>query len=466
MEVQLLFVKAGDDEAPAEHVMTKDGLDLYCRYTLTLRHVDRPVSDSDIALTTQAAIRKLPSRQSRNTPLPMRCRTTLAEVRCLTDDSMDEPQEHALEQALKIVTDFQQAYHLASKEVISLVSRKSLPLVLPVVTELKNGELEFGSIVGKSQGNRGPAGRQSGTVEASTRLLTDDEEVTLRGALAMLQTGVFGEFIDVQREGYVAYRSGNTILASILLGGAAELLVKETVGMLLWEEGVELGEAKRVLGVLRTTRYLNEATPRLKNALADAWTKDMEAAYLGWREDVAKLRNASIHDGLRPTNDQVKKASTSYVRFQKSLVAAFAAKHEVYPVTASLLGAYNVVTPVGAAQLRLKIERWKFEIFRHGQELSGDLSDSVLHLLIDEASNFQWFAVDERRGVAARLPDQEPPVNISELIADMAATKKPPFHVLLQDENVPKGTDSSMLAWLPAYLAFPESQPLNFRRSL
>jgi hypothetical protein len=338
MEVQLLFAKASDDTTPAEHIITQDGLDLYCTYTMTFRHFDRTVTDSDIALTTQAMMRKLPpSPQMREASFPMKCRTTLAEVRCLLDYSTGHTPEHALEEALKIVTDFQQAYHLATKEVISLVTRESLPLMLPVVTELKDGDLTWGTVMAESQGNQGPAGRQSGTLESSTEQLTPKEEATLRSALAMLQTGVFGEFIDVQREGYVAHRSGNTILASILLGGAAELLVKETVEMLLWEGGVELGEAKRVLKILRSSRYLNEAVARLKDALADAWTEDMENAYQGWRKDVSKLRNDSIHDGVRPSQEEMKKASTSYVRFQKALVAAFAAQHEEYPVTASLI---------------------------------------------------------------------------------------------------------------------------------
>jgi hypothetical protein len=453
MEVQLLFAKASDDTAPAEHIMTQGGVDLYCTYTMTFRHFDRTVTDSDVALAARAMIRKLPPRpQMRNAAFPMKCRTTLVEVRCLIDYSTGHSPEQALEQALKIVTDFQQAYHLATKEIISLVTRETLPLMLPVVTELKNGELRWGSIIARPQGNRGPAGRQSGTLEASTEQLTPEEEATLRSALAMLQTGVFGEFIDVQREGYAAYRSGNTILASILLGGAAELLVKETVGMLLWEGGVELGEAKRVLKVLRSSQYLSEAKPRLKDALGDAWTEAMENAYQGWRQDVSKLRNDSIHDGLRPTQDQMKKASTSYVRFHKALVTAFAAKHEEYPVTASLMGAYNIVTLTSAAELRFKLDRWKFEIARHGQELAGDIRDSVLHLLIHDANNLSWFAVDEHRGLAAQLPEQEPPENISDMIADMAATgRKPPFHVLMQDEELPEGIDGSSLAWLPHF---------------
>jgi hypothetical protein len=96
--------------------------------------------------------------------------------------------------------------------------------------------------------------------------------------------------------------------------------------------------------------------------------------------------------------------------------------------------------------------------------LTGDLNNSVLHLLIYDASNILWFAVDEPRGLAAQLPDQEPPENISEMISNMAATGgKPPFHALMQDEELPGGIDGSLLSWLPHYQAFPETNPLNFR---
>nr|WP_015062399.1 hypothetical protein [Arthrobacter sp. J3.37]AFK89228.1 hypothetical protein [Arthrobacter sp. J3.37] len=465
--ISLLIPDDPTNDFPSEHFATEGGIDLHRTYALTLHHIDRSVSDSDVVIVTELALQKVTSRPPRKkkTAIPLKWRVTVAEVRCVIDHASGHTREKAFDAALQTVNDILQGYHLATKELVSLLTKESLPVLVPMVEETSDGTFFLSNYIGGEQGKRGVAGRRSGTLEPNTAPLTQKEQDVLRGALLMLQAGVMGEFIDVQREAYIAYRSGNFILASILLGLAAELLVKETVTLMLWERGMPLPEAKRSLSALGHSRtFAKEAKARLLEFLGDAWTPEMEDAHGFWRKDLAPLRNSAMHEGHRPTDEEMRAAVTAYSRFQKALLKAIASKSAEYPVSATMTGGFNLLNPASTSGLRLKLNRWRMEIDRLNTKPEGDLSGSAVYLVVSGGDERQWFVINHGNELAAQIPDQTVPKYVEKMINDLVlAGRQTPYHFEMADLVPPSDLDSKDLLWTPLYKAFPVVYALRFQ---
>lgn len=284
----------------------------------------------------------------------------------------------------------------------------------------------------------------------------------------MLQSGIMSRFIDVQREGYVAFRSGNFVLASILLGLAAELLVKDLVTVLLWEAGTELPEAKRTIKRLKTPRdFVIEAKTRLIEFLGDAWTPDMEAAFQGWRSNVAKLRNEAMHQGTRPTEERILIASRSYSNFQKSLMGAVTSKSPQFPVTATLTGNIGGLNAISVQSLKTKYGRCLTEVTRLNTPLKGDLGNAIVYLVVHEDNQKEWYLVDFKSELATKISAPKLEDKMDETIQDLSAHGESfPLHFELRKLAPFSPIEKEHLVWRPLFIVFPDRFPLRFTSNL
>lgn len=473
MVLSVLFPKDKNDNTPSKLLTVHNGVELHYTYRLILHQVDQTVTDSDTWIAGKVMMKKFPSQRNPISPpkdLPTLSRTTIAEVECSVDQDKGFTIAAAYEQALAIISDFQQAYHLATKEPISLISRKSLPSLVPMLSERRTGEMVPAAFISARDGSTGVAGRRAGILNPKTEMLSEEQEESIRRSLLILQTGLLGQFSDVQREAFVAYRAGNSIVASALLGLAAELLVKEVVTILLWERQIPLNEAERSLKALGHSRsFVSEAQKQLTGALGGSWTKDSNEAYRGWRDDVARLRNASMHEGYRPTEDEMKSATSSYVQFQRYLVGALSERSDDYPISSTLWGTGTGASfDIPAFKLRQKLDTWSAEIERLNTSHEGDPAASVVHALAYTANDVRIFAVDEANKLAMQLPVELEDLGFdaAPFVSELASHGTPaPYHVLLSDSEIPDSVDMSRNGWMPLYQAFPETNSLTFGTS-
>jgi hypothetical protein len=466
----ILFLKNPGDTTPSAFFTEHNGVELHYTYRVILHQVDQKVSDSDVWVASKVMMGKVPYKtnpvSSPSKDLLTDSRTTVAEVECCIDEAQGYSASDAFDQAIEIISDFQQAYHLATKESISLVSRKNVPALIPMLSERQTGELVPSIFLTGPDTLANAAGRRAGVLNPNTETISEEQDESIRKSLLILQTGLLGKFIDVQREALVAYRSGNAILASALFGLAAELLVKEIVTILLWESAVPLREAGRSLKALKSSRsFVSEAQKQLAALLGGSWTKDTNEAYRSWREDVALLRNSSMHEGYRPTEVEIQKAASAYEGFQRYLLDALSGQAGKYPV-ASTLWSGGTSFDIPAFELRQKLDNWRTEIDRLDVRHEGDLRSSVLHALVYSIDDVRVFVVDEGNRLAMKLPVelQDLGFDRAKFVGDLASHGAPaPYHVLLKDSEVPDSVDASGNSWEPLYQAFPETNSLTFK---
>jgi hypothetical protein len=238
-----------------------------------------------------------------------------------------------LDDALRLAQQFQRGYNLVRRTPTRLLTREQLPPVL--VTFIQSKREFFGLepsmplIVRLTMPELGISELQQPLVDVNH----------LRQATADINAGrAFLSHLDFAREASVAvlidgdYRAGVAWAAT-----AAETLLDDVLGHMLWEEGLAPYAAASDLALPLAVRVRKLYHGRL----GGRWDIRRSGAIQDWHEGIAGVRHLVVHRGYEPSQEQASLALSSMEKLIAFVVDRFAAPRNVarYPLTAvNLLG--------------------------------------------------------------------------------------------------------------------------------
>lgn len=271
--------------------------------------------------------------------------TTVVLVQCIAKRATDHDRVQPLvlslmEQFVEHLNMFENAYHgaMSGRGLMTrpLTALENLPPLIPyTITSAthKNGSVTITShVMSKTQ-----------VIERIKRKPSFAEINYARTSSWMKHASspVFSSLLDLNREATLAQSSGNYLVASILIGAWSESYMQILVRSLWWESGMSPEDAAAEIDDQNTTmnRLIKSVLQQKlgRGNDRDDWSQDVEGSPLyKWRNYVADLRNDSVHEGFRPSEDKLKLSFTSSSDLYAFLRMKLAKMSDKYPLTTSL----------------------------------------------------------------------------------------------------------------------------------
>lgn len=284
--------------------------------------------------------------------------------------------------------------------------------------------------------------------------------------------GPFGPMLDVRRELALAFQSGSTVPTSILCGASAEVLLRELLMLLLWEEGRLPNQASPLVGEHSVSKLVFS---QFHSRLGGSWSKEGTGPIAEWRANIANLRNRTVHVGYVPSKAEIKLAMDTYERLERFIGDRLASSVSTYPLSAmSFLGTPGMERRrvLDRFERRMAVgqhphktaevfERWRREVRRCTDDgpWVGDPDGSNVGLLLYADGREQWWITDDRTELAcqadkpAMSPSQEE--NLERLRADLHE------HELTEHVSMLFEAHSAPLASEPEWIPYSEVLPLH-----
>ncbi|WP_146617460.1 hypothetical protein [Arthrobacter globiformis] len=356
--------------------------------------------------------------------------------------------------ALEVLRTFQRSHHMVTTRPLSLVVRKSLPPVLPVM-------ISGGEIFAKP--------------EMSLFLVNQDEQHAsrvrgpelpwekLRGltlAFNDYSPNLFSAFSDMRREGRLAYARGENLSAIILAGAAAEALLVEIMLLMMWEEDLDCTSVAKILDTKDTVT--KKVTSQFAGRLGGQWNTRQPGPIRDWRVNLADLRNSAVHAGHFPDDRMIQGAFESLEALERYIGDRLVANMRKYSATTKIfLGddglarrgqilkfqemvrQDNLYPPPAPGQY---FRRWKQEVARIRAGRHVGCEENLELILVSYPNGLhRWFVQDSTNGLAAEVP---PPVlneNLALTVSKlMSQVPSKPVSALIHGHRVTAG---AVLRW-------------------
>lgn len=239
----------------------------------------------------------------------------------------------ALSTAIDDVRNYQRGYYAATGDAITLLTRERLPILIPFYVRTMKSE----------QGSCPESMRHLAVVKPYDRSLIspavlDDEQLAkIADAVGhVTDDNAFVKNLDTYREAKLALkRDGDTRIAAILIGVAAETLLDEVLLSLMWEEG------KRPEDVAGNwePRLMMRIKGEFPSRLGGRWDLKAASPVTNWETDIVRLRNRVAHSTDTPSHQTATLALSRMDELIRFLVDQLLQKKRLarYPRTAWML---------------------------------------------------------------------------------------------------------------------------------
>lgn len=251
------------------------------------------------------------------------------------DSSGEDEISEAFDRGLDYIRSFQRAYYTTKQVPIRLVTRESIPPIIPFAVRSlwdEDGEPSpFVAPIGLYLVNMNIEGTVSDWSEQDAQMLK-------RAVFLESENAAFETFRDLMREANVAlYRDGAYRSAVLFAATASETLFDGLISHLLWEEGESPGCGTEFFDSMESI------SKRVRNLyhvrLGGKWSLDSPGPINSWAKDVAALRNRAVHGGYEPSKLEAEVALDSVEELVKFLGDRVASRISRYPRTAmAILG--------------------------------------------------------------------------------------------------------------------------------
>jgi hypothetical protein len=305
------------------------------------------------------------------------------------------------------------------------------------------------------------------------------EAMSVAGMLP--QRGPFASVLDVRREMALARRDGGTVPIAILCAASAEVLFRELLLMLLWEEG---RSPDWTASEIRDRWISNIVRSEFHHRIGGNWSES-GAVIAAWSSDIAELRNRVVHVGYVPTRPQIEIALKTYESVERFVGDRLAASLHRYPLTAmSFLGVpgterrgvtrslnRRLENDIHPADVSTSFERWRREVERFASDgpWTGDATRAAPMLVLYIDGREQWWLMDEHVGLCcvAQPPDMndDQSTSVELLRTELRSTTDLPVHVALRAAGQALPLEQQP-EWIPTGEAIPLNEYSRFPLSL
>ena len=347
-------------------------------------------------------------------------------VRSMSEDAMTE----AFDRVVDGLQSLQRSYVVATNHLISLVSLSQMPFCVPyAIRTATSGEVEPSW---PTDGGLFLTNLQDSYLEQQSYSDASVDEAALDAMFGLgdLDSSPFSSFIDSWREARLAERNRTGSVACILAATSAELLIRELLTMLLWEEGVApLAAAVQLCRKSTGSRAISSLiATEFHERLGGSWDRNGDGVIARYMRLVIQVRNRIVHSGYYPSTEDAHVAIETCRELVDFIHERLIERILRYPLTALMTVGYSELDNRGLGEQvdRLLSETilpqdidenymsYRFEVDRYthnrqlrdGGEFSASLEDAHVALLVFSTGKMQWWLIDPdaRVGCLARAP--------------------------------------------------------------
>lgn len=436
------LVEMADGSRVGAPFQTEDGLDRKIVGSLLFRQIDDEARGNPVIFARPAFIAaakafagsdadinpedaQIPS-EAHEKIVPQATASTVVEVAVLCETDVDITElEEAFNYGLEQIRGIQQMYYLVSQTPVTLVTRETLPMAIPVaITAMTLGE----------SCELRPSSQPShftfliNDVSSSLTCIAPSDELPEEKLQQMtldvrLWPGPFATYANFRRETSIAQRDGNRLTASVLNGAAAEALLRELHLAIMWDEGLEPKEAVREMRAMRSVTRL--AKGAFHNRLGGNWTLDGKGPVSEWKRHVADLRDQIVHMGYEPNAAEVRRSLDATYHLERYVSDRLTGVVDKYPFATVFLRGHDRIRNLSKTR-HLAWERgtqsffgsdpveafkvWRYEVERFlapDMPTVGDTTRGKLVRVDYINGETRYWLADEETGLAclARPPD-------------------------------------------------------------
>jgi len=410
--------------------------------------------------------------KTRTSPLEFEGQVTVVEVMCLVDDFDNEHASQVFTKAINHINNFINAYFEAMHTPRRLVSEATLPPMIPFVnrtiTELSTTDTSDGEI-GMYLVNLTP----SGIPYLKQDLPSDNQLTTLPYTFERVTMGLLDVYNGTRREAELAIRDGNNVTSVILFESSAEVLLRELLIFLHWEEGVEPIAASWVI----LEHDFNLILTSLQEKLGGNWSRSKAGAVKDWTVNLALLRDKVVHAGYYPDNEERDRAIVAFHELVKYVADRVVNRWKLYPL------ANDHVVGIESAKKRLDDTKfnmlttllnelhipksvpknygnWKYEVIRvtSGKKARSSSHEKckLFHLAYPSGEGLWWLVDREKKLVRrAKEPDMESLEALIEEQVKVAKIKGVPISTAIDNNDIKPRPLTGGNDWYEAYKVLP-----------
>jgi len=397
---------------------------------------------------------------------------TVIEVNLVTEhEKLDDDKLSLLfEKAVDCIRSYQKSYHVESKDFIELLTTKNTSqAVIYSSVPLQDdgrplpGDHSISPSIFVTPGMR--------KFKESNEILSSSQLEDLGTVAPLYSEGVLASFYNTRREAYMAFGSGNSVVASLLISISAEIILDELLLVAMWEEGLS---PKEVYDLKSADEY-DSVYARVKSSLYSCrfganWNFN-SGPLRDWQVLMIKIRNRIAHTGYEPTPIEMNKLFDNLQELVGFIGDILSTKVNQYPLSAMMFiseeglrkrkswtrfesSPNNIYVP---SQMHITFTNWKYEVERYGDidQWNGNRKKAVTAVVLFPSGNVSWVLLDENKRLACWVPDQKITnekykAGIDKIIRDKS--KDISTNILIQiDNHKVKLKKGSRLNWFPIY---------------
>lgn len=418
-----------DDGEVIEAIRFKDKDGLSKRFSRRVMFCQVPSSSSEYGIGEAFAVMStysggqtpqadtLPAYDSKVTVVQVGCITAR---RPLTEDMLSE----LFNDAVTSIRRFLKAYHIVTQHTMELVTRQNTAPCIPYSAE---------DIDDKGQPIAGRASLQTGILLVHLPNAGSDIETAISPQLlddiaftsSTYLDNTLDQFYNIRREAFLAYNNGNSIVASLLLGVAAETVLDELLLMMLWEEGMlpeDVHELWR--SDSSDTTFKRVESDLYSSRLGGEWSSRVKGSTIRkWRHKILELRNKVAHIGYEPTQEEMQEGFDTLIELVSFTADRLCENLKQYPICTDVIVGYPGMVKRGCREEFEEYTQdlvhpdnpqrtfgyWKFEVerFRSDRPFMGSYKKSKPAFLVHASGEKMWLLLDDENRLALRIPNQD-----------------------------------------------------------
>lgn len=356
--------------------------------------------------------------------------TTVVEAATRLRTTSEDPMTEAFDRVVMELQSWQRSYVVATDHLISLVSRAQMPFLVPYAIRTVTSDESEPSC--PTDGGLFLTNLQDSYLEQQsyTEDSIDETALDTMAILGDIGSSPFVSFADNWREAQLAARNRTGSVACILAAVSAELLLRELLTLLMWEEGISpLAAAVQLCGQSSGSRSISSLlATEFHERLGGSWNRNGHGVVARHMRLVNQVRNRVVHSGYEPSTDDVQIAMETCRELVEFIHRRLIKSIARYPLTTMMTVGHNelhgrdltenldsilskTVLPQDVNEnymsFRFEVDRYTYDRhLRDGGELSASLEEAHVALLVFSTGKMQWWLIDPdaRIGCLARAP--------------------------------------------------------------